>query len=70
MIMLNKGKGPYPLILDLHGWTESAESQQHRTGWGQLGLDENVIIVWPDGMNDSPNSMGNYVIKHIDLFII
>ena len=30
------------------------------TGWKQLGKDKNFIVVWPDGMADSPSSMGSW----------
>ena len=60
---LSKGfdnNSPVPMVLDLHGWTGSAQSQTHESGWKQLGNNEKFVVVWPDGMDDSPSKMGSW----------
>ena len=48
------------MVLDLHGWTGSAQKQTHESGWKQLGNNEKFVVVWPDGMDDSPSKMGSW----------
>ena len=38
-----------PMILDLHGYTVSANAQTHQSGWKHLGQAEELIVVWPEG---------------------
>ena len=38
-----------PMILDLHGYTVSANAQTHQSGWKHLGQTEELIVVWPEG---------------------
>ena len=43
IIQIPKGfdnNSPVPMVLDLHGWTGSAQSQTHQSSWKQLGNDE------------------------------
>ena len=63
IIQIPKGldnNSPVPMVLDLHGWTGSAQSQTHQSGWKQLGNTEKFIVIWPDGMDDSPSKMGSW----------
>ena len=63
VIQIPKGldnNSPVPMVLDLHGWTGSAQSQTHQSGWKQLGNTEKFIVIWPDGMDDSPSKMGSW----------
>jgi len=46
-----------PMILDLHGYTVSANAQTHQSGWKHLGQTEELIVVWPEGMSDTVNSL-------------
>ena len=46
-----------PMVLDLHGYTTSANGQSHQSGWKHLGKTEELIVVWPEGMSDSNNSL-------------
>lgn len=48
-------------MLDLHGWTGSADDQSHgHNGWKHLASQEGFAMIWPDGMGDSPNNMGSW----------
>ena len=38
-----------PMVLDLHGYTTSANGQSHQSGWKHLGKTEELIVVWPEG---------------------
>ena len=63
VIQIPKGldnNSPVPMVLDLHGWTGSAQSQTHQSGWKQLGNTEKFVVIWPDGMDDSPSKMGSW----------
>ena len=46
-----------PIVFDLHGYTTSPEGESHQSGWKHLGQTEEFIVVWPEGMSDSPNSL-------------
>lgn len=48
------------MVLDLHGWTGSADNQVHESGWRHVAQTEQFVVVWPDGMGDSPNNMGSW----------
>ena len=37
------------MVLDLHGYTTSANEQSHQSGWKHLGKTEELIVVWPEG---------------------
>ena len=52
-------KQPTPLVLDLHGWTGSALSQMGPP-WQNVALNNNFIMLWPDGMGDSPDKDGSW----------
>ena len=63
IIQIPKGfdnNSPVPMVLDLHGWTVTAQQQSHSSGWKQLGNTEKFIVVWPSGMADSPSSMTSW----------
>ena len=48
------------MVFDVHGWKWSAYLQRYDTAWGQLGEEENFIVVWPNGMGDSPNGWNSW----------
>lgn len=50
---------PFMLVFDLHGYTGSAEGQSH-SPWRAVGKRQNFIVVWPDGMHDSPHQLGSW----------
>ena len=52
---------PSPLILDLHGYFGTPETQFSLTGWSSLGQKEKIVVVWPKGIDDSPLSAGKFV---------
>ena len=48
--------GDVPLVIDLHGWTESPSRQRAISGFDSLADSEGFIVVWPYGLCDSWNS--------------
>ena len=50
---------PNMLVVDMHGLGGSAEQQSHRS-WRQTAERKNFIVVWPDGMHDSPHAVGSW----------
>jgi len=48
---------PAPLILDFHGWSGSAEWHIQDSLWDQVGEEEGLIVVVPDGIPDSPEGI-------------
>jgi len=48
--------GSVPLVIDLHGWTESPSRQRAISGFDSLGDSEGFIVVWPYGLCNSWNS--------------
>ncbi|MHC4132926.1 MAG: PHB depolymerase family esterase [Planctomycetota bacterium] len=49
-------KGSVPLVIDLHGHSESPSSQKEFSGFGSLADSEGFIVVWPYGLCESWNS--------------
>jgi polyhydroxybutyrate depolymerase len=52
---LYDGSKPVPLVIDMHGWTETAAAQAARSGWRQKGDKVGFIVVQPNGLNNSWN---------------
>lgn len=48
--------GPAPLVIDLHGWTDTAEEQRAMSGFERLADDEGFTVVWPQGLVQSWNA--------------
>lgn len=46
-----KGRGPYPVVVLLHGGTETSEDAWKETSLPTLGLSENFILVAPQGVD-------------------
>lgn len=42
---------PAPLVIVLHGNTQSGVDMQMRTGWSQVGRREHFGLIFPDGLN-------------------
>jgi polyhydroxybutyrate depolymerase len=45
-----------PVIVDLHGFTSSNTGEQNASGIFQLGNQQGIITVWPQGLNASWNA--------------
>jgi hypothetical protein len=44
---------PTPLVLDIHGYSSNAKEQSERTWLDRVADQENFIIAYPDGMDDT-----------------
>ena len=51
--------GPWPLVLDFHGFTMTAEEQRQYSKWDVLAEEEGFIAVFPEGVPDSPSQLRN-----------
>ena len=51
---------PSMLVFDLHGYTGSAFGQGAYSPWRGVAKRNNFIVVWPDGMHDSPHRLGSW----------
>ena len=51
--------GPWPLVLDFHGFTMTAEEQRQYSKWDVLAEEEGFIAVFPEGVPDSPSELRN-----------
>lgn len=45
-----------PVIVDIHGFTSTATGEQNASGIFQLGNQQGIITVWPQGLNNSWNA--------------
>lgn len=45
-----------PVIVDIHGFTSTATGEQNASGIFELGNQEGIITVWPQGLNNSWNA--------------
>ncbi len=48
--------GKVPLVIDLHGWTETPTHQRSVSGFESLADEEEFIVVWPYGLYNSWNA--------------
>ncbi len=55
LIQSPKGSGPFPVILLLHGGTQSGEKVWTQTSLPTLAARQNYILVAPDGINEQWN---------------
>jgi len=46
-----EGKGPWPLVMALHGGGGTASRMEKLTGLGKLGKDEGFAVVYPDAID-------------------
>jgi len=44
-----------PLIVDLHGFTSDSAQQRGISGWSAIGGANDIVVVWPNGLNNSWN---------------
>ena len=51
---------PVPMVMDLHGYNSDAQEQIQRSHWQRVALQNNFVLVWPNGPGDSPNSIGSW----------
>ena len=49
---------PTPLVLDFHGYSQSAQSQSERTWVDRVADEETFIVAYPDGLDDAFESDG------------
>ncbi len=48
------GRRPLPVVVDLHGYSGSAEAEAERTGFGVYGDDHGFVTVTPQGSGSAP----------------
>ena len=44
-----------PLVVDLHGFTSDAAQQRGISNWDVVGEANGIVVVWPNGLNNSWN---------------
>ena len=49
-----------PAIFDVHWYAGSAASQVQYSPFAKVALREKALIIWPDGMSDSPGRSGSW----------
>ena len=50
----------FPLVLDFHGFTMTADEERRYSQWDVLAEEEGFIAVFPEGVPDSPSELRNY----------
>ena len=48
------------LLFTLHKHNSESKPNLDYSPWRYFGLDNNFILIWPDGSHDSPNSLGSW----------
>ena len=61
----NTNEYPTPLIMDVHGYTGSAAGQVGLP-WKDFALNNNIIMLWPDGYNDKPHGYRSWNCSRTD----
>jgi polyhydroxybutyrate depolymerase len=46
------GKGPFPLVLSIHGYRSNSAQQEKLSGFSALADREGFIVLYPDGLDD------------------
>lgn len=54
-----EGSKPFPLILDFHGYTNSAAGQRELSGFRFIADADSFLIAWPQGDSNSWNAGGS-----------
>ena len=49
----------FPLVLDFHGFTMTADEERRYSQWDVLAEEEGFIAVFPEGVPDSPSELRN-----------
>ena len=49
----------FPLVLDFHGFTMTADEERQYSRWDVLAEEEGFIAVFPEGVPDSPSELRN-----------
>ena len=52
----------FPLVLDFHGFTMTADEERQYSQWDVLAEEEGFIAVFPEGVPDSPSELRNWEI--------
>ena len=47
----------FPLVLDFHGFTMTADEERKYSQWDVLAEEEKFIAVFPEGVPDSPSEL-------------
>lgn len=47
-----EGRGPFPLVLSIHGYRSNAAQQEKLSGFSALADREGFIVLYPDGVDD------------------
>lgn len=47
-----EGKGPFPLVLSIHGYRSNSAQQEKLSGFSALADREGFIVLYPDGLDD------------------
>jgi polyhydroxybutyrate depolymerase len=50
----------HPLVLDFHPWGWSAEEQREANGMDRVADVRSAIVVYPEGLDDTPDEDGSY----------
>lgn len=53
----------FPLVLDFHGFTMTADDQRQYSRWDVLAEEEGFIAVFPEGVPDSPSELRSWNIN-------
>ena len=53
----------FPLVLDFHGFTLTADEQRQYSRWDVLAEEEGFIAVFPEGVPDSPSELRSWNIN-------
>lgn len=55
LVPLGAAAAVSPLVVDLHGFTSDSAQQRGISGWNAIGAESDVVVVWPNGLNNSWN---------------
>ena len=57
----------YPILIVLHGLTQTGNGIMDITGFNEIAEDHNFIVCYPDGLNNSWNADMNSLNSELDL---
>ena len=60
------GSSEYPLLIVLHGLTQTGNGIMNITGFNEIAEDNNFVVCYPDGLNNSWNADMNSLNSDVD----
>jgi polyhydroxybutyrate depolymerase len=52
------GAGQAPMVIDAHGFTQTAQIQMDQSGWREQAMQSGIVVAYPQGIGNAFNAQG------------